>query len=211
MRQILEAFKYIHEKKIIHKDIQLDNILLNYENETDKNNFDLMKATIKIIDFGLACKISLSDIKEETPNDYRVDPYNIISSINKKKLIYREKNDIWFIGSLCYNMLIGKPLFDGEDLDTISKNIQKGKYSVPNTLSQEAISFLDKILRYYPSNALTTSEFLKHPFLFKNTKDFQKVNLKTIPYQIKDDKIILNIFSYKSTLNKYETIWPGSI
>jgi len=84
MRQILEAFKYIHEKKIIHKNIQLDNILLNYENETDKNNFDLMKATIKIIDFGFACKISLSDIEEETPNDYRVDPYNIISSINKK-------------------------------------------------------------------------------------------------------------------------------
>lgn len=45
-------------KKIIHRDIKLDNILLSYENENDKNNFDLMKAQVKIIDFGVSTKLN---------------------------------------------------------------------------------------------------------------------------------------------------------
>ena len=54
MRQIIDAFKYMHERRIIHRDVKLENILLSYENEKDKENFDLMKAQIKIIDFGFA-------------------------------------------------------------------------------------------------------------------------------------------------------------
>ena len=50
MRQIINAFQYIHKLKIIHRDIKLDNILLNYETEEDKNNLNLMKATVKIIE-----------------------------------------------------------------------------------------------------------------------------------------------------------------
>ena len=65
MSQIIDAFKYIHGKKVIHRDIKPANILLNYENEKDKKNLNLMKATIKIIDFGLACRIYKSDLKKQ--------------------------------------------------------------------------------------------------------------------------------------------------
>ena len=63
MRQIISAFKYMHERKIIHRDVKLENILLHYDNEKDKENFDLMKAQVKIIDFGFACKISKAGLQ----------------------------------------------------------------------------------------------------------------------------------------------------
>ena len=55
MRQIIDAFRYIHSQNIIHRDISLDNILLNFEAEKDKEDLNMMKATVKIIGFGFAC------------------------------------------------------------------------------------------------------------------------------------------------------------
>ena len=60
MRQIIAAFKYIHAEKVVHRDIKLDNILLNFESEKDKEELNMMKATPKIIDFGFACFVNKS-------------------------------------------------------------------------------------------------------------------------------------------------------
>ena len=56
MRQIVDALKYIHSKGIMHRNIQLENIMINYSNAEDFKKINLLKAKIKIIDFGLAIK-----------------------------------------------------------------------------------------------------------------------------------------------------------
>ena len=60
-KQIISIIKYLHNKNILHRDINLDNIIVNFESEIDKNNLDLLKATIKIIDFGFARHLSSSE------------------------------------------------------------------------------------------------------------------------------------------------------
>ena len=56
MKQIISAFKFIHSKNIMHRDITLENIMVNYTNQKDKDDINLLNAQIKIIDFGVAIK-----------------------------------------------------------------------------------------------------------------------------------------------------------
>ena len=76
MRQIIDAFKYMHERRIIHRDVKLENILLSYENEKDKENFDLMKAQIKIIDFGFACQVTKNGLKYTVLGSHKYGSFN---------------------------------------------------------------------------------------------------------------------------------------
>ena len=57
MRQIIEGLKFIHSRKIIHRDIKLDNILVSFSKESDKNSLNMLKSKVKIIDFGLATRL----------------------------------------------------------------------------------------------------------------------------------------------------------
>ena len=58
-RQIVQGLIRIHKENIIHRDLKLDNIMVHFDNEIDKINLNMMKGTIKIIDFGIS-KILLS-------------------------------------------------------------------------------------------------------------------------------------------------------
>lgn len=51
MRQIIDGLKYLYNKKIFHRKISLENIMINYNNEKDKQNNNKMQAKIIIHNF----------------------------------------------------------------------------------------------------------------------------------------------------------------
>jgi serine/threonine protein kinase len=200
MKQIIDAFKYIHERKIIHRDIKLDNILLSYDNEEDKKNFNLMKAQAKIIDFGFACRINKSGLQYTTlGSPINMDPIILkklrTSSNKSRQLGYNQKADIWSLGTVCYEMLIGKSAFDAEDMDDLVKKIESGKYNVPTTLSSEVVSFLNGMLQYEGKNRLTAEQLSRHDFLTKNVKDFKPLNLKQANREMNTKKLNQSIWA----------------
>ena len=197
MKQIINAFKYIHEKKIIHRNITLDNILLNYDDEEDEKNFNLMKANIKLSGFGFSCQIKEGGLKYSiVGSSFNINPLflkNLISSTKKaKSLGYNEMADIWSIGTICYEMLIGKPIFDSEDMDELIKKIEDGSYSIPTTMSHEVVSFLNGMLQYDSKRRLNAEQLARHDFLNKDIKDFHSINLQKVSKKVDEKGLKLN-------------------
>jgi len=54
VQYLVSAVKYLHDKRIIHRNIKLDNILVHYDSEECSKDKDLLKAKVKLIDFGFA-------------------------------------------------------------------------------------------------------------------------------------------------------------
>ena len=198
MRQIIDAFKYIHSKDIMHRDIKLENILLNYDTNEDKQNQNLMKANIKIIDFGFAAKLEKTGLKYTTlGSPINMDPL-ILKELQKrgkktKKPGYDKKADIWSIGTICYEMAIGKYVFDAEKIDELIKKIEKGEYTVPTNLSKEIISFINGMLQYGPERRLNIEQLANHNFLKKNVNNFEKLDLHKVNKNLVKSKLKLNV------------------
>ena len=198
MRQIIDAFKYIHSKDIMHRDIKLENILLNYDTNEDKQNQNLMKANIKIIDFGFAAKLEKNGLKYTTlGSPINMDPL-ILKELQKRgkktqKLGYDKKADIWSIGTICYEMAIGKYVFDAEKIDELIKKIEKGEYTVPTNLSKEIISFINGMLQYGPERRLNIEQLANHNFLKKNVNNFEKLDLHKVNKNLVKSKLKLNV------------------
>ena len=161
MKQIIDAFKYLHEKKIIHRYIYSDSILLNYEDEKDAENLNLMKAKIKIIKFKFACKVDKQFLKE---NVYH----------KNWPLGFSKRADIWSIGAICYKMLIGKSFLN---VNNILAFFEKRNNYIPKTISYEIASFINGMLQYKANKRLTAEQLFRHDFLNRNVNTFKKINL----------------------------------
>ena len=203
MRQVVNAIKYIHSKGIMHRNIQLGNIMINYSNTEDLKKINLLKGTIKIIDFGLAVK-GLG--KTFLNNKQYTDPFILkkyhesLAGKSNIKLMYDQTIDIWSLGATCYHMLIGKPVFDANSLNDLIKNVEEGNYTVPTILSSEVVSFLNSMLQYKSEKRLTAQQLSEHPFLVKDTSEFRRLKLKRVSKKINQYGLNINI-------KKNTTIW----
>jgi serine/threonine protein kinase len=208
MRQIIDAIRYIHNKKIIHRDLKLDNILVHFNSEQDKSNLNMMKAVIKIIDFGFATHIgSLQLCYTTLGSPINMDP-NILKKMTDKqrgkddgtKVGYDQKADIWSLGTICYEMLIGKSAFNSQSMEELVKKVESGSYSIPTNLSKEVVSFLNGMLQYNAKNRLSADELAHHQFLTKNIRDFEQIDVRKVSNKVNQNKLNVNI-------KRNQTIW----
>ena len=179
-KQIILGIKHIHSQNIVHRDVKLENILI------DLNN------TIKICDFGIGRILSSPDelIHDQCGTPMYMAPE--ILSCSKEKGYKGFPVDIWSAGIALYIMLSGALPFsvknendsflDGNNNNNKRKNIALKKAIINNVpkriekISDNARDLLHGLLNKDPEKRMTCDEILNHPWL--NNEEINNKNSK---------------------------------
>ena len=182
MKQIISGLDAFHSRNILHRDLKLDNILICFNSEEDKNTLNMLKATVKLTDFGFS-KILKQDLASTIIGTPVYMPPDMLEAMKNQTKIqsYATKADIWSLGVLCYEMLMGVIPFNGQSMADLFSKVKKGIYALPMTLSQEAAFFIVSMLQENQEKRPSCKELFNHEFITKNTIQFHKMNIRVIP------------------------------
>jgi len=151
IEEIASALLFAHSKHVLHRDIKPENLLLTHDDH------------IKLADFGWSAHGTRRretmcgtldylppEMVERKPHDSRVD--------------------IWSLGVLCYEFLVGHPPFETEGQDETFARILSVSYRFPDYVSDEARDFVGRLLRKKPEDRMPLSQVPKHPWVINNRK-----------------------------------------
>ena len=149
--QIIRALKYIHNHRIIHRDLKLGNLFLT------------SKLELKLGDFGLAAKLEYDGQRRKTVCG---TPNYVAPEILEKKNGHSYEVDIWSLGVIIYTMLFGVPPFDANDEKIIVKKIKMNSYKFPDNIKVDpsAKKLISSLLNLDPSKRPSLDAIVEHDF-----------------------------------------------
>jgi polo-like kinase 1 len=150
--QIINALKYLHSHRVIHRDLKLGNLFLND------------KMQIKLGDFGLATKLDFEGEKKRTICG---TPNYIAPEVLEGRSGHSYEVDVWSLGVIIYTLIIGKPPFETTDVKATYNRIKKNQYSFPDhiPISDEARDLISRILTGNPADRPTLDQIMSHQFM----------------------------------------------
>lgn len=151
--QMASALKYLHKKHVMHRDIKPENILVGLHGE------------IKISDFGWSV---------HAPNNRRNTMCGTLDYLppemikpGREENWYSEKVDLWSLGVLCYEFLVGEAPFEDTPVMT-QRRIARGEMTVPSFVSSEARDLIKRLLVLDPEKRIPLEEVEVHPWIVKH-------------------------------------------
>ncbi|CAG9328242.1 unnamed protein product [Blepharisma stoltei] len=155
VKQILCAMEYCHAKNVTHRDLKLENLLLDEKND------------VKIIDFGFATCFS----SEKKVKIFCGTPSYMAPEIVARKEYAGPPVDVWAIGVLIFVLLCGHYPFKGNGDKELYRKIQQGYFMIPQHVSLSAKSLISRILKVDPTKRPKVSEILQDPW-FSSPSNF---------------------------------------
>ena len=217
MRQVITGFVYLHARKILHRDIKLENILVKFPTEEDRQNLNMLKTEIKITDFGFSRYLKADSLaKSLLGNPINMDP-KILRKMakidNDTEFGYDEKADIWSLGTITYELLVGYPAYEASSYEELIQKIDEGNYKIPHEiiLSKEAITFLNGMMRYEPKTRLSVEELSKQYFLTRDPSTFHPVQLKKAKNDLAQSIVLTSKEEKNSNIKDLWSIYESNV
>uniref|UniRef100_A0A4W6FP40 protein kinase C n=1 Tax=Lates calcarifer TaxID=8187 RepID=A0A4W6FP40_LATCA len=165
---VVLGLQFLHDHKIVYRDLKLDNLLL----DTD--------GYVKIADFGL-CKEGMG-FGDRTSTFCGTPEFLAPEVLTDTS--YTRAVDWWGLGVLIYEMLVGESPFPGDDEEEVFDSIVNDEVRYPRFLSTEAIGIMRRLLRRNPERRLGSGEkdaeeVKKQPF-FRNV-DWEALLQRKVP------------------------------
>ncbi|XP_016820275.1 aurora kinase B isoform X2 [Cricetulus griseus] len=143
MEELSDALMYCHKKKVIHRDIKPENLLLG----------------LQVEDFGWS--VHAPSLRRKTmcgTLDYL--PPEMIEG-----RMHNEMVDLWCIGVLCYELMVGNPPFESPSHSETYRRIVKVDLKFPPSVPEGAQDLISKLLKHKPSDRLPLAQVAAHPWV----------------------------------------------
>ncbi|XP_025198852.1 serine/threonine-protein kinase MARK2-like isoform X6 [Melanaphis sacchari] len=154
-RQIVSAVQYCHQKRIIHRDLKAENLLLDSE------------MNIKIADFGFS--------NEFTPGGklytFCGSPPYAAPELFQGKRYDGPEVDVWSLGVILYTLVSGSLPFDGSTLRELRERVLRGKYRIPFYMSTDCENLLKKFLVLNPLKRASLEVIMKDKWMNLGCED----------------------------------------
>ncbi|XP_038428570.1 aurora kinase A isoform X3 [Canis lupus familiaris] len=149
--ELADALSYCHSKRVIHRDIKPENLLLGSAGE------------LKIADFGWSV---------HAPSSRRTTLCGTLDYLPPEMIegrMHDEKVDLWSLGVLCYEFLVGKPPFEASTYQETYKRISRVEFTFPDFVPEGARDLISRLLKHNPSQRPTLKDVLEHPWIMANS------------------------------------------
>lgn len=149
--ELTDALNYCHSKKVIHRDIKPENLLLGANGE------------LKIADFGWSV---------HTPSSRRTTLCGTLDYLPPEMIegkSHDEKVDLWSLGVLCYEFLVGHPPFETKSHEETYRKISRVEFSYPKHVCAGGRDLVNKLLKHNPLHRLPIQGVLTHPWVVENS------------------------------------------
>ncbi|KAL1764214.1 sperm motility kinase W, partial [Sigmodon hispidus] len=148
-KQVVSGVHYLHQRHIAHRDIKLENILIDRAGK------------VKLCDFGLAIQFTEGQMLEEVCGSLLYEAPEILARKPYDGLAV----DMWSLGVVLYVLVTGEFPYVETTVDGMHRIITNTKYPIPSHLSKPCLLIIDELLMVPSQHRITICELRKRSWL----------------------------------------------
>ena len=148
-KQIIAGIHYCHSNNVVHRDIKVENILLDHNGR------------VKLADFGFSTFFAPGELMDT----WCGSPQYCAPELYLAKLYEGPDVDIWSLGVVLYVLVCGYLPFDAQVFNALRAQIIGGSYKTPFFLSADCKSLIESMLTLDPDRRIKMHEIINHRWL----------------------------------------------